>query len=188
MQVEIDEYRDYEKAYKALRESLKYLMEAKGNHIEEMVSALEVRLSIIEKFIEAKKNPKRMVEICEDLLNEPQLDMAIRVGDCLAMLVEYFYDMRDMKRAYHYMLEMKDRRILLHPYIDADILDAVHRAVGVPLDMEGDEVADEDGGEEDEVVDEELEEDIEEEEEVRKPAIRRPDIAQMASNRNYGRK
>ena len=43
-QVEIDEYRDYEKAYRALKESLKYLREAKGKHIDNMISSLELRL------------------------------------------------------------------------------------------------------------------------------------------------
>ncbi len=83
-----------------------------------MISSMDVRLSIIEQFIEARKfvksNPRDMVIICEKLLNEPHLDLAIRVGDCLAMLVEYFHSIKDFKRAYHYMLDMKERRILLH--------------------------------------------------------------------------
>lgn len=44
IQVEIDEYRDYEKAYRALKESLKYLRNAQGKHIENMVTSLEMRL------------------------------------------------------------------------------------------------------------------------------------------------
>jgi intraflagellar transport protein 140 len=43
-QVEIDEYRDYEKAYRALKEAMKYLREAKGRHIEGLVSTLAMRL------------------------------------------------------------------------------------------------------------------------------------------------
>jgi len=168
-QVEIDEYRDYEKAYRALKESMKYLREAKGRHIEEMVSTLESRLSLIERFVTArkcaKKDPDEMVAICENILEEPQLDMAIRVGDCLAMLVEHFHHTGDMRRAYQYMLDMKERRILLHPYIDAEVLDDVHRAVGVPLD---DDKQDDDVGsdrDEDEIVEEvdEVDDEIEEE-------------------------
>jgi hypothetical protein len=45
-QVEIDEYRDYEKAFRALKESMKYLKEAKGHHIEDMVAALQARLYV----------------------------------------------------------------------------------------------------------------------------------------------
>lgn len=97
-----------------------------------------------------------MVQICESLLNEPQLDAAIRVGDCLAMLVEHFYTDGDMKKAYKYMCDMQDRRILLHPYIDADVISKVHKALNIPY-------AEDDGVEEnvengDEVVEDELEE------------------------------
>jgi hypothetical protein len=42
--VEIDEYRDYEKAYRALKESLKHLRDAKGKHIDNMITSLELRL------------------------------------------------------------------------------------------------------------------------------------------------
>jgi intraflagellar transport protein 140 len=43
-QVEIDEYRDYEKAYRALKEAMKYLREAKGRHIEGLITTMEMRL------------------------------------------------------------------------------------------------------------------------------------------------
>ena len=55
---------------------------------------------------------------------------AIRAGDCLAMLVEFFYSNRQMEEAYKYLQEMEDRRIQLHPYLDADVIDSVYRAVG----------------------------------------------------------
>ena len=71
--------------------------------------------------------------ICENILDEPQLDLAIRVGDCLAMLVEHFHHTGNMKLAYQYMLDMKERGILLDPYIDAEVLEDVHQALGIPL-------------------------------------------------------
>lgn len=86
----------------------------------------------------AKNNPKLMVDICENLLSEPQLESAIRVGDCLAMLVEYFYDSGDMKRSYKYMRDMQDRRILLHPYIDEEVINSVHKSLGIPVPGEAD--------------------------------------------------
>lgn len=85
-----------------------------------------------------------MVQICEELLQEPQLDLAIRVGDCLAMLVEYFHSIGNMKKSYQYLCNMKDRRILLHPYIDAEVLDDVSRAVGQRLDDNEEDIQDED--------------------------------------------
>jgi hypothetical protein len=41
-----------------------------------------------------------MVAICQALLQEPSLEEAIRAGDCLAMLVEYFHSQRKMDEAY----------------------------------------------------------------------------------------
>lgn len=134
------------------------------------------RRDIIERFIEARKcaksKPNDMVDICENLLEEPQLESAIRVGDCLGMLVEHFHQTGDMKQSYHFMVDMKERRILLHPYIDAVVLDEVHRAVGVPLNEgDGDEVGGGDGGGGSD--EEELEDDIDEEvDEVRQQSCR----------------
>lgn len=58
------------------------------------------------------------------------LEEAIRAGDCLAMLVEHFYDCGKMREAYNYLKEMEDRKIALHPYVDAEVLEAVFKAVG----------------------------------------------------------
>jgi hypothetical protein len=122
--------------------------------------------NIIERFIEARKyaksKPNDMVDICENLLEEPQLEAAIRVGDCLGMLVEHFHHAGDMKRSYQYMLDMKERRILLHPYIDAQVLDDVHRAVGVPLNEDEDNGVGEGVGSDDEELEDEIDEEVEE--------------------------
>ena len=68
-QVEIDEYRDYEKATGALREALKYLARANSRTAADMTEMIEKRLVLIEKFIQARKSMKRdpdtMVSICE---------------------------------------------------------------------------------------------------------------------------
>lgn len=138
-----------------------------------MFQPLVDRRNIIERFIEARKyaksKPNDMVDICENLLDEPQLETAIRVGDCLGMLVEHFHQTGDMKRSYQYMMDMKERRILLHPYIDAQVLDEVHRAVGAPLDGDDDVDGEVVGGRGDGSDDGELDDDIEEEvEEVRR--------------------
>lgn len=99
--------------------------------------------NLIERFVDARKyaktDPEEMVAICENILEEPQLDLAIRVGDCLAMLVEHFHSAGNMKLAYQYMLDMKERGILLDPYIDADVLEDVYRALGIPLHHEEEE-------------------------------------------------
>jgi hypothetical protein len=71
-----------------------------------------------------------MVDICKSLLKEPMLEDAIRAGDCLAMLVEHYHAAGRMEDAYEHLRDMESRSIALHPYVDAQILEEVFRAVG----------------------------------------------------------
>ncbi len=137
-QVEIDEYRDYEKAHGALREAVKQLGKAEdngGGYIGQMTQEMNHRISLIDRFVQARKASKReplvMVSICEALLKEGNLEEAIRVGDCLAMLVEHYHSAGNMKEAYKNMQDMEGRGIALHPYIDGSILNEVCAAMGV---------------------------------------------------------
>lgn len=67
--MEIDEYRDYEKAIGALREALKYLARSGTKSAAEMAEMVEKRIGLIEKFVQArkleKKDPNAMLSICE---------------------------------------------------------------------------------------------------------------------------
>ena len=77
-QVEIDDYRDYEKACGALRESLKYLLRAETRSATELAEHTQHRIDLIEKFLAAKdlatKNIEQMMDICESLLSERNLE------------------------------------------------------------------------------------------------------------------
>jgi len=42
-----------------------------------------------------------------------------------------------MEEAYKYLHEMEERRIQLHPFLDADIIEEVFRAVGVKGSSKG---------------------------------------------------
>lgn len=133
-QVEIDEYRDYEKAIGALNEALKYLLKDDSRTAREMASFLEKRILLISKFVEAKasrRDPGKMVAICEALLQDPMVEDAIRAGDCYALLIEHSYSTGNYQDAYQYMKEMKERNIQVQPYVDREILEAVQKAVGV---------------------------------------------------------
>ena len=134
-QVEIDDYRDYEKAIGALRESLKHLAKAGTRQAEDMASHTERRIAMIEKFVQARKlaakDPDTMVAICEALLQEPNLEDAVRSGDCLAMLVEHFFSRGKLREAYGFIQEMERRKVPPQPYVDAEILEQVYRASGV---------------------------------------------------------
>merc|ERR1711871_1514876 len=76
-----------------------------------MAQEMQSRIALIERFIQArkasKKEPMVMVSICDGLLKESNLEDAIRVGDCLAMLVEFHYSNGNMQDAYNYMKDMK---------------------------------------------------------------------------------
>ena len=66
------------------------------------------------------------MEICVGLLKEPLLEDAIRSGDCLAMLVEYYHGSGNMKEAFVYVREMESRNIALNPYVDAQVMTHCH--------------------------------------------------------------
>ena len=121
-QVEIDDYRDYDKAIGALREGLKHLAKANTRSAADMASRIEQRIGLIERFVQvrrmAQKDPDTMVAICEGLLQEPLLEEAIRAGDCLAMLVEHFYSRGKMREAYACLKDFETRRIAAGPYVD----------------------------------------------------------------------
>ena len=134
-QVEIDDYRDYEKAIGALKEATKYLAKTvDSRNAKEFSTVIEQRIGLIERFVLARKamqrDPETMVELCVALLAEPMLEDAIRTGDCLAMLVDYYHAQGNLREAFTYVREMEQRNIALHPYIDAQILEEVFRANG----------------------------------------------------------
>jgi hypothetical protein len=67
---------------------------------------------------------------------QPGIEGAIRVGDCFAMLVEFHYEQRQYREAYHLIEKMRERRIILHPYLEHDIVVDIHRSLGIPLEPE----------------------------------------------------
>merc|ERR1719146_257601 len=84
-QVEIDEYRDYEKAGGALREALKYLVKAAGgppgSDTDPRVMALNNRIQIVDRFAGIRKlgktNPQEMVSVCEQMLQMGDIESAV---------------------------------------------------------------------------------------------------------------
>jgi len=54
-QIEIDEYRDYEKALGALRESLKYMQKARTGEKEDRVDSLTQRINLCERFVQVRR-------------------------------------------------------------------------------------------------------------------------------------
>lgn len=157
-QVEIDEYRDYEKALGALKESLKYIIKTKAMpEKEEKLAALDQRIRLVEQFVKArqlvKTDAQQMIEICDRLQNTSEVESAIRVGDVFALLIEYYHSQNQMTQAYEIIKRMKAGNIILAPYLDAKMVEDIHVAVGV--DMPGDR-----GPPDDDQVDEEIGEEV----------------------------
>lgn len=84
-----------------------------------------------------------------------RLQQAIRIGDVYALLVEFYSAQKNMERAFHFIQRMRGANIMLGPYLDQDMVNAVYRAVGAQPEQE-EEV--EEGVEEE--VEEEVEDDM----------------------------
>jgi len=164
-QVEIDEFRDYEKALIRLKEAVKYMIKAKAvTGKEERLESLDARIRLVTRFVEArglvKRNPQEMVDICTSLLDSPDVDTAIRVGDVFALLVEYYYSVQNYQEAYNVIQRMRASKIILNPYLDQAMVQKIHSSVGETApEYEGG-----DGGGGGDEVDDDIDEDFEEEE------------------------
>eukprot|EP00929_Paragymnodinium_shiwhaense_P007169 TRINITY_DN111109_c0_g1_i1.p1 TRINITY_DN111109_c0_g1~~TRINITY_DN111109_c0_g1_i1.p1 ORF type:complete len:1446 (+),score=370.50 TRINITY_DN111109_c0_g1_i1:64-4401(+) len=138
-QVEIDEYRDYDKAGGALREALKYVTKAAGpgNEGDPRVISLQNRIAIVDKFAGvrrlAKTDPTQMVETCEEMITMQEVESAVRIGDVFAQLVEHFVEARDYEAARMNVERMRERGIVLTPYLDRALLETIYGAVGLPV-------------------------------------------------------
>ncbi|CAE8697850.1 unnamed protein product, partial [Polarella glacialis] len=138
-QVEIDEYRDYEKAGGALREALKYIVKAAGPGAEsdDRVLSLQSRIGIVDQFAAVRKmgktEPEEMVAVCERMMNQPDVETAVRMGDIFAQLVEHFAEVRDYESAWRTVERMRQRGIVLTPYLDHSLLETIYSSVGQQL-------------------------------------------------------
>jgi len=162
-QVEIDEYRDYEKALGALREAEVHLN--KGGRVqgkESKLAQLQTRITQVEAFVNARRmvktEPETMVRMCHELLEQRDVEAAIRVGDVYALMIEWFYSQRQMEQAHTLVEKMRGRGIILSPYLDAEMVQAIYGAMGeaVPHDPAAPPTAADGGG--DEVLDEQIDE------------------------------
>ena len=60
MQVEIDEYRDYDKAAGALRDAAKHLAKSKADGADVLMRSLEARTELVERFVAARTRWRRV--------------------------------------------------------------------------------------------------------------------------------
>ena len=146
-QIEIDEYRDYEKALGALSESLKHLSKGRMEDKGERMESLNARIDTVERFVHARKlikdDPDEMVRICGAILDDPDIgandmESSIRVGDVFALLIEYWYAQGNLQQAYTLVERMRDRGIVVAPYLDGEMVDTIYKEMGVePVPQQG---------------------------------------------------
>ncbi|KAM8960405.1 intraflagellar transport protein 140 homolog [Pelodytes ibericus] len=141
-QVEIDEYQNYEKALGALTEAYKCLSKAKMRSPEEQerkLSEMLSKMNLVKRFIQARRaysaDTQEAIKQCELLLEEPDLDSAIRVGDVYGLLIEHYAQQGDFQKAYRSLEEMRSKipSANLTYYVSQGTLEAVHRALSIPL-------------------------------------------------------
>ncbi|XP_069036914.1 intraflagellar transport protein 140 homolog isoform X2 [Lepisosteus oculatus] len=166
-QVEIDEYQNYEKALGALTEAYKCLTKAKARSVEEQegrLAELQHRLALVKRFVQARRlyeeDPGEAVRLCEALLEEPELDPAVRIGDAYGFLVEHHCQQGSFQVAYRKLEELQKRlpSVNVSYYVSQRSLEGLHRAVGLPLVRGGvlnQGAHGDSGGEEEEVEEEE---------------------------------
>ncbi len=146
--VEIDDYQDYAKALGAYNEAMKYLNkltnEAHTSHSQhsdsdihlsqQMLHNYEQRMMKINKFVEAKKavnsDSNAMLAICDALLQDPDIDEAVRMGDIYALLVEFYVSNRQYKEAYRHIKEMQSRKLNANQFLEYTVIEEVYKAVG----------------------------------------------------------
>ena len=142
-QVEIDEYRNYEKALGALKEAGKYMAKSKQPLKESKILQIKKKISIVEQYLSAKKllpsNTDEALAICKDLLDRNDIEDAIRAGDVFATLVEFFYEQRRAQNAFELIEKMRQRRIPLFYFLDKKVVLAIYKAVGVTAEFDNEE-------------------------------------------------
>ena len=137
-QVEIDEYRDYEKALGAMKEAMRQLEKSSTTDKEMKISMMRKRVGIIEQFVQAREALKMnesetAMQICDQLVDTKGVEEAIRLGDVFAQLIEYYFYKNNFQDAYKYLEKMKKKKIIVTPYLDPQIVEDIHKGVGIAV-------------------------------------------------------
>ncbi|CAJ0957557.1 unnamed protein product [Ranitomeya imitator] len=141
-QVEIDEYQNYEKAMGALTEAYKCLSKAKMRSPEEQErrqSDMQNKITLVKRFIQARRSypadKQEAIRQCELLLDEPDVEGAVRIGDVYGFLVEHYTQQGDFQKAYRCLEEMRSKMpsVNLSYYVPQSTVEAVYRALSIPL-------------------------------------------------------
>ncbi|XP_041362442.1 intraflagellar transport protein 140 homolog [Gigantopelta aegis] len=141
-QVEIDEYQNYEKALGALGEAYKCLSKAKMQDAamqEEKLAQLNHRMALIKKFITARRiyteDSEEAMKQCQVLLEEQNVDSAVRIGDLFGFIIEHYARKERWKAAYAALEEMRGRirGTNITYFVNLKTIEEIHNALNIPL-------------------------------------------------------
>ena len=134
--VEVDEFRNYEKALAALRESSKAATKIQDEGAKQSrLLQLQGKIALVERFVSARKmaksDPAEMVNICNQLVEQQDCETAVRVGDVFALLVYFYAQRKDWQNAYQSLERMRAHSIALEPFIDVPLIETAYSQVGI---------------------------------------------------------
>jgi intraflagellar transport protein 140 len=121
-----------------LREALKYSE-------KETPSTINIRekLSLIDRFVNARQlaveNLPEMIKICQELVQDPDVDKALRPGDIFGSMVEAYYANKDFENAFILLSKMERMIPNLEYFLDKSIIQAIKRANGIDNKVERNE-------------------------------------------------
>ena len=101
------------------------------------------KIRYLEQFCEARQamnqgNSEGMAQIVVSLVDAPGAEDAIQMGDVYSMLIKHFCQKNDPQQAYQYYEKMKRKKIQALKYLDAKLVEDMHRSLGMsPPDHSG---------------------------------------------------
>ena len=99
---------------------------------------MKKRISTIERFVQARESlnsndSATAMQICDQLVDTPGVEEAIRLGDVFAQLIEHYFQKNSFQEAYKYLDKMKKKNIAVTPYLDGQIVDDIYKECGISV-------------------------------------------------------
>jgi pentatricopeptide repeat protein len=91
-------------------------------------------MHLVEQFVSASNSTTSSLEriaICNRLLEQPSLDIAVRVGDCYNTIIETYAADQNWNAAYEMITTMQQRGIKASQYVSADLIAHVCKSIGL---------------------------------------------------------
>ena len=161
---EIRTYKNYASASAALKESIKYINRSNSDEKASILSALQQRSSVVDRFLQAQEllstdsGEGQGESILHSLLGEPE--PFIPPGDIYAELVQHLYEKKDLDHAYRFVERMQSEDIDISMHLDAKVVEDICKAVGMDRSAASALLNRGKYDEEDDGVEEEIEESI----------------------------